>query len=119
LAEFIQRHRTLLADWGRIVTLTSGEGRAFPGEVSYRAGTPALISYTLSAAAEMAGDGVDANVVYPPVTDTGWITDEVRAFVAGDMDHHHIADPSEVADVIAWLCADAGRIVTHNIIRLR
>jgi 3-oxoacyl-[acyl-carrier protein] reductase len=101
MAEFIQRHRSRHADWGRIVTLTSGEGRAFPGEVSYGAVKAALISYTLSAAAEMAADGVTANVVYPPVTDTGWITDEVRAFVATDLDHHHVADPDEVAEVIA------------------
>ncbi len=116
---FITRHRARGADWGRIVTLTSGEGRAFPGEVSYGAAKGALISYTLSAASEMAADGVTANVVYPPVTDTGWITDAVRDFVANDNDHHHVAEPAEVADVIAWLCADAGRIVTGNIIRLR
>lgn len=119
MQEFITRHRARGADWGRIVTLTSGEGRAFPGEVSYGAAKGALISYTLSAASEMATDGVTANVVYPPVTDTGWITDAVREFIAHDHDHHHVADPSEVADVIAWLCADAGRVVTGNIIRLR
>lgn len=119
MAEFIARHRARGARWGRIVTLTSGEGREFPGEVSYGAGKAALISYTLSAAAEMAADGVTANVVYPPVTDTGWITDDVRSFVENDTDHHHIADPAEVADVIAWLCTEAGRIVTGNIVRLR
>lgn len=119
MGQLIGRHRARGADWGRIVTLTSGEGGAFPGEVSYGAAKAALISYTLSAASEMAADGVTANVVYPPVTDTGWITDEVRAFVAGDPDHHHVAEPSEVAEVIAWLCAEAGRLVTGNVIRLR
>lgn len=119
MAEFIARHRARDADWGRIVTMTSGTGGAFPGEVSYGAAKASLISYTLSAAAEMAADGVTANVIYPPVTDTGWINDEVRSFVAGDHEHHHIADPEEVADVIAWLCAEAGRVVTGNVIRLR
>ncbi len=119
MAELIDRHRRRGATWGRIVTLTSGEGRQFPGEVSYGAGKAALISYTLSAAMEMAGDGVAANVVYPPVTDTGWVDEEVREFVANDLEHHHVASPAEVAQVIAWLCADAGRIVTGNIIRLR
>ncbi len=119
MQEFITRHRARGADWGRIVTLTSGEGRAFPGEVSYGAAKGALISYTLSAAAEMAADGITANVVYPPVTDTGWVTQEVRDFVANDVDHHHVVDPDEVAEVIAWLCSEAGRIVTGNIIRLR
>ncbi len=119
MAELIARHRRRGASWGRIVTLTSGEGGAFPGEVSYGAAKAALISYTLSAAAETAADGITANVVYPPVTDTGWVTDEVRAFVASDHDHHHVADPAEVAEVIAWLCADAGRLVTGNVLRLR
>ena len=119
MAEFIRRHRARGSTWGRIVTLTSGDGRHFPGEVSYGAGKAALISYTLSAATEMAGDGVTANVVYPSATDTGWITDEVRDFVARDLEHHHIASPNEVAEVIAWLCAKAGRIVTGNVIRLR
>ncbi|MEZ5374204.1 MAG: SDR family oxidoreductase [Microthrixaceae bacterium] len=119
MAQFVERHRARDADWGRIVTLTSGTGGAFPGEVSYGAAKASLISYTLSAAAEMAADGVTANVIYPPVTDTGWITDAVRDFVAGDHEHHHIADPAEVAEVIAWLCADAGRLVTGNVIRLR
>lgn len=119
MSEFIERHRAHSADWGRIVTLTSGTGGAFPGEVSYGAAKASLISYTLSAAAEMAADGVTANVVYPPVTDTGWINDEVRNFVASDHEHHHIAEPDEVAEVIAWLCAEAGRLVTGNVIRLR
>lgn len=119
MAEFIQRHRERGSTWGRIVTVTSGDGKAFPGEVSYGAAKAALISYSLSAAAEMADDGVCVNVVYPPVTDTGWITKEVRDWIGTDSEHHHIAEPQEVADVIAWLCSEAGRIVTGNVIRLR
>ncbi len=119
MAEFITRHRARSATWGRIVTLTSGEGKGFPGEASYGASKAALVSYTMNASSEMADDGVAANVIYPPVTDTGWITDEVREFVKHDTQHHHVAAPEEVADVIAWLCADAGRVVTGNVIRLR
>jgi 3-oxoacyl-[acyl-carrier protein] reductase len=119
MAEFIERHRRRGSSWGRIVSLTSGVGREFPGEVSYGAAKAALISYTLSAASEMAADGVTANVVYPPVTDTGWVTAEVRDFVDRDPNHHHVAEPEEVADVIAWICGEAGRIFTGNIIRLR
>lgn len=117
--ELIVRHRARRDTWGRIVTLTSGTGGGFPGEVSYGAAKAALVSYTLSAASEMATDGVTANVVYPPVTDTGWVTDEVRAFVATDHGHHHVASPDEVAETIAWLCAEANHLVTGNVIRLR
>ena len=89
------------------------------GEVSYGAAKAALENYTMSASTELAPFGITANVVHPPVTDTGWITDEVRAFVASSPEHHHVADPDEVADVIAWLCSDAARLVTGNVIRLR
>lgn len=116
---FIDRHRARAASWGRIVTLTSGGVQGFPGEASYGAAKAALVSYSLTAASEMAADGVSVNVVHPPVTDTGWVDDGVRAFVAGDTEHHHVADPSEVAEVIAWLCAGANQLVTGNILRLR
>jgi 3-oxoacyl-[acyl-carrier protein] reductase len=119
MAEYIDRHRARNATWGRIVTMTSGAGGAYPGQVSYGAAKAALISYTLSAASEMARDGVTANVVYPPVTDTGWVNDDVRAFVERDHEHHHIATPDEVAETVVWLCADANHLVTGNIIRLR
>jgi 3-oxoacyl-[acyl-carrier protein] reductase len=116
---FIDRHRAQHADWGRIVTMTSGGPAGFPGEASYGAAKSALISYSLTAAAEMAADGVSVNVVYPPVTDTGWITDDIRTFVENDHEHHHVAAPREVAETIAWLCADANRLVTGNVIMLR
>ena len=119
IAELARRHRQRGHSWGRIISLTSGGPAGFPGEVSYGAAKAALENYTMSASAELAADGITANVVYPPVTDTGWVTDAVRQAVAKSADHHHIAEPAEVAEVIAWLCTDAARLVTGNVIRLR
>jgi 3-oxoacyl-[acyl-carrier protein] reductase len=119
IAELADRLRRRGASWGRIVSLTSGGPRGFPGEVSYGAAKAALENYTMAAAIELADQGITANVVYPPVTDTGWVTDEVRAFVAASDDHVHVADPAEVADVVAWLCTDAAGLVTGNLLRLR
>ena len=119
ISELARRHRERGADWGRIISLTSGGPMGFPGEVSYGAAKAALESYTMSAALELADDGITANVVYPPVTDTGWVTDEVRAFVASSPEHVHVAAPEEVAEVIAWLCTDAARLVTGNVVHLR
>lgn len=119
IAEFGTRHIARGADWGRIIGLTSGGPQGFPGEVSYGAAKAAQENYTMSAASELAAYGVTANMVYPPVTDTGWVTDEVRAFVAVSSDHVHVAQPAEVAEVIAYLCSDAARLVTGNILRLR
>lgn len=119
IAELARRLRLRRASWGRIVGLTSGGLSGFPGEVSYGAAKAALENYTMSAATELAELGVTANVVHPPVTDTGWVTDEVRAFVARSPDHVHVATPTEVAEVIAWLCSDAARLISGNVIRLR
>jgi 3-oxoacyl-[acyl-carrier protein] reductase len=119
IAAFAARHRRRGGTWGRIVSLTSGGPMGFPGEVSYGAAKAALENYTMSASIELAGDGITANVVYPPVTDTGWVTDDVRRFVAASTDHVHVASPEDVAEVIAWLCTDSARLVTGNVIRLR
>ena len=119
LAELARRHVARGARWGRVVGLTSGGPLGFPQEVSYGAAKAALENYTMAASTELAPYGITANIVHPPVTDTGWITDEVRAFVRGSSEHHHVASPAEVADVIAWLCSDAARLVTGCRLHLR
>jgi 3-oxoacyl-[acyl-carrier protein] reductase len=119
IAEFARRHAERGADWGRIVSLVSGSGGGFPEEVSYGAAKAALVSYTLSAALELAPLGITANAVEPPVTDTGWVTDEVRRAVAGSAELVHVATPGQVAEIIAFLCGDAAGLITGNVLRLR
>ena len=119
IAEFARRHMDRKADWGRIIGLTSGSALGFPGEVSYGAAKAALENYTMAAAFELAPFGITANMVYPPVTDTGWITDRVRETVKKHPELIHIATPGEVAAVIAFLCSDHARLITANIVHLR
>ncbi len=117
--EFARRLVERRGNWGRIVGLTSGGHLGFPEEVSYGAAKAALTNYTMSAAFELAPHGVTANVVHPPITDTGWVNDEVRAERDRRPDLIHIATPDEVAEVIAYLCTDAAHLITANVIRLR
>lgn len=118
-AEFARRHVARSATWGRIVGLTSGGPLGFPEEVSYGAAKAALVNYAMSAALELAEYGITSNVVYPPVTDTGWVTEAVRTFVRQSAEHFHVAAPEDVAEVITWLCSNAARLVTANVIHLR
>ncbi|HEX6341799.1 SDR family NAD(P)-dependent oxidoreductase [Umezawaea sp.] len=111
IAEFARRHVARGGNWGRIVSLTSGSPRGFPGEVSYGAAKAALENYAMSAAAELRDHGITSNVVHPPVTDTGWVNDEVRA-------RFSVAEAGEVADVIAFLCSDEAGRVTRNVLRM-
>jgi len=119
IAEFAGRHLARKAAWGRIIGLTSGGSLGFPGEVSYGAAKAALENYTMSAAFELAPFGVTANMIYPPVTDTGWVTDRVRAHVKRRPDLLHIVEPEEVARVILFLCSDQARLITANVVHLR
>ena len=119
IAEFASRHAARQSTWGRIIGLTSGGPMGFPGEVSYGAAKAALENYTMSAAIELASFGITANIVHPPVTDTGWITDAVRRHVAERPDLIHIAEPHEVAAIIAFLASDEARLITGNVIHLR
>ncbi len=107
IAEFARRHVARGGDWGRIIGLTSGEANGFPEEISYGAAKAAQVNFTLSAATELARFGVTANVVHPPMTDTGWISQRTAAWAqsAG----HRVATPRQVADVIAYLASDAAR----------
>ena len=86
----------------------------FPNEVSYGAAKAALENYTMAAAFELAPLGITANVVHPPVTDTGWVTDEVRRHVKERHDLIHIASPDDVARVIAYLASDGANLITGN-----
>ena len=119
ISEFARRHIARQANWGRIIGLTSGGELGFPEEVSYGAAKAAQVNYTMSAALELAPFGVTANMVHPPVTDTGWITGTVRDVVAASATLIHVASPGEVAEVIAYLASDAAALITANVITLR
>ena len=117
ISEFARRHVHSGGSWGRIVGLSSGGESGFESEVSYGAAKAALGNYTMSAGLELARYGVTANIVYPPITDTGSVTEEVRRFALEQ--GGHVAEPSEVAEVVGWLCGDSAQLVTGNRIRLR
>lgn len=56
--------------------------------------------------------------MYPPVTDTGWITPAVqRAAIAGSP-LRHLAQPEEVAEAIVLLASHQARFITGQIIRM-
>jgi 3-oxoacyl-[acyl-carrier protein] reductase len=119
IAEFARRHIDRGGHWGRIVGLTSGGPNGFPSEVTYGAAKMALENYTMAAATELGRCGVTANIIHPPITDSGWVNDAIRGFAANSSEHFHVAEPSEVAGVIAWLCTDEAMMVTGNVIRMR
>jgi NAD(P)-dependent dehydrogenase (short-subunit alcohol dehydrogenase family) len=105
---------------GRIIAITSvHEHQPRVGSSAYDAAKHGLGGLVKTLALELGEHGITANVVMPPVTDTGWITDAVRDFVRTSREHVHVATPDDVAEVVRWLVSDAARLVTANRIVLR
>jgi 3-oxoacyl-[acyl-carrier protein] reductase len=118
IAEFARRHLQRGASWGRIIGLTSGGPGGFPHEVSYGAAKAAQENYTMSAAQELGPYGVTANMVHPPVTDTGWVTPAVEQAATAASPLRHVAHPDEVAEVVTLLASHQARYITGQIIRM-
>jgi 3-oxoacyl-[acyl-carrier protein] reductase len=118
IAEFANRHIRRDAHWGRIIGLTSGGAEGFPGEVSYGAAKAAQENYTMSAASELGRYGVTANMVHPPITDTGWITPAVTEAAASHGPFGEVAQPEDVADLIVFLASAQARHVTGQVIQM-
>jgi len=90
-----------------VVGSQSYEGAA--GMAAYAASKAALISFARSAALEWKGREVRVNAVLPDTIDT---PANRRAMPTADFDRW--AKPEEIADVVAWLCSPAARVVTGN-----
>jgi 3-oxoacyl-[acyl-carrier protein] reductase len=112
IAEFARRHLAREATWGRILGMTTGGSPGFPSHVSYGAGKYALESIVHAAAWELGHHGVTANSLCPPITDTGYISDEMReaARVYGPIGH--VGTPEDVADLAVFLCSDRARFIS-------
>ncbi len=117
-----------LAERGRgsVVTVASNAaGVPRTGMAAYAASKAAAVALTRVLGLELAGQGVRANVVCPGSTDTGMLDAmgdlpaDHTALVRGSAETFklgiplgRIADPQDVAEVVAFLASDAARHVT-------
>lgn len=102
---------------GRIINLTSGqELGAMVGELAYAATKGAIVAFTRTLAAEVAAKGITVNAVNPGVTDTGWITPELREALLPKMPFGRFGTPQDAANLIAWLASDDAGWITGQVI---
>ncbi|HET8852570.1 MAG TPA: SDR family oxidoreductase [Ktedonobacteraceae bacterium] len=114
--EFARRF-TWPAD-GRIINLTSGQGRgAMPGKLAYVATKGAIEAFTVTLAVEVAPRGITVNAVDPGPTDTGWMTEEVKRELLPRFPMGRIGQPEDAAHLIAFLASENAGWITGQIIR--
>jgi 3-oxoacyl-[acyl-carrier protein] reductase len=114
IEEYTLRFLKRNPEWGRIISLTTT--RAHGRNISYAASKQALVSYTLSAAAELGKYGITANVVCPGATQTGYISPEGEESLAKRTPLGRIGLPDDIADVIVFLASRQSHWLTGNIV---
>jgi len=102
--------------WGRVVNLSSISGAVgFWGQANYSAAKAGVIGFTKVLARETAAKGVTVNAVAPGIVETemaGQIAPEVRAEYLKQIPAGRFAQPSEIAEVIAFLVSDRAAYIT-------
>jgi 3-oxoacyl-[acyl-carrier protein] reductase len=108
--------------WGRIVNVASiWSVVSRPGRGSYSASKFALDGLTAALAAEVAADGVLVNCVSPGFVDTeltrSVLGDEGIARLVAEVPAGRLAQPAEIAALVAWLAGPENTFVSaQNIV---
>jgi 3-oxoacyl-[acyl-carrier protein] reductase len=102
---------------GRIICLTSGQSLGpMPDELAYAATKGAIEAFARSLAAAVAGRGITVNAVNPGPTDTGWMTDAVRAALLPRFPLGRLGQPADAARLVTFLASDAAVWITGQVI---
>ena len=104
--------------WGRIVNFSSSAGKnvSTVGGAHYTASKAAVLGFTRHLAKEEAPHGITVNAVCPGLIDTemvrSTISDERAASYAASFPISRLGQPSEVAELVAFLASDRAAYIT-------
>ena len=104
--------------WGRIVNFssTAGKSTSTVGGAHYTAAKAGILGFTRHLAREAAGYGITVNAVCPGLINTemvrGTIPDEQARAYADSFPIQRMGEPSEVAELVAFLASDRAAYIT-------
>jgi 3-oxoacyl-[acyl-carrier protein] reductase len=94
---------------GRLLWFTSGQHLGpMDSEIAYAVSKGALHQMTASIDHGLAPARVIANCINPGPVDTGWADDDTRRAVGAMFPDRRWGEPSDIADLVSFLVADAG-----------
>ena len=113
----------VMGDGGRVVLVSSTAGqRGESMHADYAASKGAMISFVKSVAIEVARRGITVNSVAPGWVDTEMCADPFadggRSRIAGAIPVGRIASVDDIAGPIVFLCTDAARHITGEILNV-
>jgi 3-oxoacyl-[acyl-carrier protein] reductase len=107
---------------GKIVNVTSINGlRGKFGQTNYSASKAGIIGLTKALARELGRSNVNVNAVAPGLTETEMMQDapeSVKEAALAEIVLGRLGKPEEVASVVAFLCSEAARHITGQVIQV-
>ena len=106
------------AGWGRVVNISSSAGRSVStlGGPHYTTAKAAVLGFTRAVAREMAPFGITLNAVCPGLVNTEMVSEviteaQTQAY-ADSFPIKRLAEPQEVAELVAFLASDRAAYIT-------
>ncbi|MGP7816575.1 SDR family oxidoreductase [Niallia sp. 01092] len=118
----VQKSLSRLRDEGRIINISSGVTRiAYPHIMVYNLTKGAINTFTLHLAKLLGPRGITVNAVLPGIVDTdvnaSWLyTPEGQKHATEISALGRVGEPSDIADIVAFLASSDGRWVTAQML---
>ena len=107
---------------GKIINITSINGlRGKFGQTNYAAAKAGIIGLTKSLARELGRSSVNVNAVAPGLIETDMMKDapeKIREAALAEIVLGRLGKPQEVASVVTFLCSEAARHITGQVIQV-